>query len=147
MSTSTETIEQLATSEYKYGFETDVEADTFAPGLNEDVVRRLSAKKSETEWLLEFRLKAYRAWLEMTEPTWHNLKIAPIDYQALSYYSAPKTKPVLNSMDEVDPAVRKTFEKLGIPLVEQQMLAGVAVDAVFDSVSVATTFRAKLAEM
>jgi len=147
MSTSTDTIEQLANTEYKYGFETDVETDSFAPGLNEDVVRRLSAKKGEPEWLLEFRLKAYRAWVEMAEPTWHNLKIAPIDYQALSYYSAPKTKPVLNSMDEVDPEVRKTFEKLGIPLVEQQMLAGVAVDAVFDSVSVATTFRAKLGEL
>ena len=147
MSTSTDTIEELANTEYKYGFETEVETDSFAPGLNEDVVRRLSAKKGEPAWLLEFRLKAYRAWVQMTEPTWHNLKIAPIDYQALSYYSAPKTKPVLNSMDEVDPEVRKTFEKLGIPLVEQQMLAGVAVDAVFDSVSVATTFRLKLAEL
>ena len=147
MSTSTDTIEELANTEYKYGFETEVETDSFEPGLNEDVVRRLSAKKGEPAWLLEFRLKAYRAWVQMTEPTWHNLKIAPIDYQALSYYSAPKTKPVLNSMDEVDPEVRKTFEKLGIPLVEQQMLAGVAVDAVFDSVSVATTFRLKLAEL
>ena len=147
MSTSTETIEQLATREYKYGFETDVETDTFAPGLNEDVICRLSRKKSEPSWLLEFRLRAYRAWTKMTEPVWHNLRIAPIDYQALSYYSAPKKKVVLNSMDEVDPEVRKTFEKLGIPLEEQKLLAGVAVDAVFDSVSVATTFRAKLAEM
>jgi Fe-S cluster assembly protein SufB len=147
MSTATETIEQLANTEYKYGFETDVETDSFAPGLNEDVVRRLSEKKGEPDWLRDYRLKAYRAWVEMTEPTWHNLRIAPIDYQALSYYSAPKKKVVLNSMDEVDPEVRKTFEKLGIPLEEQKLLSGVAVDAVFDSVSVATTFRAKLAEL
>jgi Fe-S cluster assembly protein SufB len=147
MSTSTETIEQLATREYKYGFETDVEADTFPVGLSEDVIRRLSEKKEEPAWLLEFRLKSYRAWLNMREPTWHNLKINPIDYQALSYYSAPKPKKVLNSLDEVDPEVRKTFEKLGIPLEEQKLLSGVAVDAVFDSVSVATTFRSKLAEL
>jgi Fe-S cluster assembly protein SufB len=147
MSTSTETIEELATREYKYGFETDVEADTFAPGLDEDVIRRLSAKKGEPEWMLEFRLKAFRVWRGMTEPTWHNLKIEPIDYQALSYYSAPKKKPQLASLDEVDPEVRRTFEKLGIPLDEQKLLAGVAVDAVFDSVSVATTFRAKLGEL
>src|ERR1051325_3850271 len=146
MSTSTETIEQLATREYKYGFQTDVETDTFAPGLNEDVVRRLSEKKQEPSWLLDFRLKADRAWSAMKEPTWHNLKIQPIDYQALSYYSAPKPKKQLNSLDEVDPEVRKTFEKLGIPLEEQKLLSGVAVDAVFDSVSVATTFRSKLAE-
>jgi Fe-S cluster assembly protein SufB len=147
MSTSTETIEQLATREYKYGFETEVETDTFPAGLNEDIVRRLSLKKQEPEWLLDFRLKSYRAWLEMHEPTWHNLKISPVDYQALSYYSAPKPKKQLNSMDDVDPEVRRTFEKLGIPLEEQKLLAGVAVDAVFDSVSVATTFRAKLAEL
>ncbi|TAK10634.1 MAG: Fe-S cluster assembly protein SufB [Acidobacteria bacterium] len=147
MSTSTDTIEQLANAEYKYGFTTDVEADTFEPGLNEDVVRRLSAIKHEPEWLLEFRLKAFRAWQKMTEPTWHNLKIEKTDYQALSYYSAPKKKPALKSMDEVDPEVRKTFEKLGIPLIEQQFLAGVAVDAVFDSVSVATTFREKLGQL
>jgi Fe-S cluster assembly protein SufB len=147
MSTSTETIEALATREYKYGFETEVEADTFEPGLNEDVVRRLSAIKGDPEWLLEFRLKAFRVWQGMTEPTWHNLKIEPIDYQALSYYSAPKKKPELKSLDEVDPEVRKTFEKLGIPLEEQKLLAGVAVDAVFDSVSVATTFKEKLGEL
>jgi Fe-S cluster assembly protein SufB len=147
MSTSTETIEQLATREYKYGFETEVETDQFAPGLDEDVVRRLSEKKGEPEWLLEFRLKSFRAWQKMTEPTWHNLKIEPIDYQALSYYSAPKKRPELKSLDEVDPEVRRTFEKLGIPLEEQKLLAGVAVDAVFDSVSVATTFREKLAEL
>src|SRR6186713_719853 len=147
MSTSTETIEQLATREYKYGFETEVETDTFPPGLDEHVVRRLSALKEEPEWLLEFRLKSYRAWRGMSEPAWHNLKISPIDYDALSYYSAPKKKPVLASMDDVDPEVRKTFEKLGIPLEEQKLLSGVAVDAVFDSVSVATTFRKKLGEM
>jgi len=147
MSTSTETIEQLASREYKYGFETTLETDTFPPGLDEDVVRRLSAIKDEPEWLLEFRLKSFRAWREMKEPTWHNLKIAPIDYQAASYYSAPKKRPELKSLDEVDPDVRRTFERLGIPLEEQKLLAGVAVDAVFDSVSVATTFREKLAEI
>src|SRR5436190_10989527 len=147
MSTSPETIEQLASREYKYGFETIVETDTFPPGLDESIVRRLSAIKEEPEWLLEFRLKSLRAWFEMREPTWHNLKISPIDYQGLSYYSAPKKKPELKSMDEVDPDVRKTFERLGIPLEEQKLLAGVAVDAVFDSVSVATTFREKLAKM
>jgi Fe-S cluster assembly protein SufB len=147
MSTSEETIEQLATREYKYGFETILEADTFPPGLNEDVVRAISAKKGEPEWMLEFRLKSYRAWLKMTEPTWHNLKISPIDYNGVSYYSAPKAKPQLASLDEVDPEVLATFAKLGIPLEEQKLLANVAVDAVFDSVSVATTFRAKLGEM
>jgi len=147
MSTSTETIEQLASREYKYGFETTLETDTFPPGLDESVVRRLSAIKEEPAWMLEFRLKSLKAWLEMTQPVWHNLKIAPIDYQAISYYSAPKKKPELASMDEVDPDVRKTFERLGIPLEEQKLLAGVAVDAVFDSVSVATTFREKLAEI
>jgi Fe-S cluster assembly protein SufB len=147
MSTSTETIEQLATTEYKYGFETTLETDTFEPGLNEDVVRRLSAIKQEPEWLLEFRLKAFRAWQGMVEPRWHNLKIAPIDYQAASYYSAPKRKPELKSLDEVDPEVKKTFDRLGIPIEEQKLLSGVAVDAVFDSVSVATTFRSKLAEL
>jgi Fe-S cluster assembly protein SufB len=147
MQTSEETIEQLATREYKYGFETILESDTFPPGLNEDVVRAISAKKDEPEWMLEFRLKSFRAWLKMTEPTWHNLNIEPIDYQGVSYYSAPKAKPQLASLDEVDPEVRRTFEKLGIPIEEQKMLANVAVDAVFDSVSVATTFRAKLGEM
>src|SRR3990170_536370 len=144
MSTSTQTIEQLASREYKYGFETAVDTDTFAPGLDEQVIRRLSAIKQEPDWLLEFRLKSYRAWLGMKEPTWHNLKISPGDSQAISYSSAPKKKPQLSSLDDVDPEVRKTFEKLGIPLEEQKLLAGVAVDAVFDSVSVATTFREKL---
>ncbi len=147
MSTSTETIEQLANREYKYGFVTDIETDTIPVGLSEDVVRTISVKKGEPAWLLEWRLKAYRTWLTMKEPGWHNLRIAPIDYQAISYYSAPKRKPVLQSLDEVDPEVRRTFEKLGIPLEEQKLLSGVAVDAVFDSVSVATTFRGKLAEL
>ncbi len=144
MTTAQDTIEQLATREYKYGFETTVEAETFPPGLVEGVIRRLSAIKEEPDWLLDFRLKSYRAWLKMTEPTWHNLKIQPIDYLAISYFSAPKKKPELKSLDEVDPEVRRTFERLGIPLEEQKLLSGVAVDAVFDSVSVATTFREKL---
>jgi Fe-S cluster assembly protein SufB len=147
MSTSTEVIEQLANTEYKYGFVTDVEQDIAPKGLNEDVIRMISAKKEEPPWLLEWRLKAYRVWLKMTEPTWQNVKYEPIDYQDISYYAAPKAKKQLNSMDEVDPEVRATFEKLGIPLIEQQLLAGVAVDAVFDSVSVATTFREKLSKL
>ncbi|MGQ0657790.1 MAG: Fe-S cluster assembly protein SufB [Chromatiales bacterium] len=147
MSTSTDVIEQLANTEYKYGFVTDVEQDIVPKGLNEDVVRLISGKKGEPEWLLEWRLKAYRAWLKMTEPTWHNVKYDPIDYQDISYYAAPKEKKTLGSMDEVDPEIRATFDKLGIPLIEQQLLAGVAVDAVFDSVSVATTFREKLAKL
>ncbi|HYU78561.1 MAG TPA: Fe-S cluster assembly protein SufB [Vicinamibacterales bacterium] len=147
MSTSTEVIEQLANTEYKYGFITDVEQEIVPKGLNEDVVRLISTKKREPEWLLQWRLKSYRAWLKMTEPTWQNVKYDPIDYQDISYYAAPKPKKSLNSMDEVDPEVRATFEKLGIPLIEQQLLAGVAVDAVFDSVSVATTFREKLAKL
>jgi Fe-S cluster assembly protein SufB len=147
MSTSTEVIERLANTEYKYGFVTEVEQDIVPKGLNEDVVRLISEKKGEPEWLLEWRLKAFRVWLKMKEPTWQNVKYAPIDYQAISYYAAPKEKKKLSSMDEVDPEIRATFEKLGIPLVEQQMLAGVAVDAVFDSVSVATTFREKLAKL
>ena len=147
MSTSTETIEELATREYKYGFVTDIEAEEIPTGLNEDIVRMISAKKNEPEWLLEWRLKAYRIWLKMKEPTWHNLKINPIDYQDIIYYSAPKQKPSLKSLDEVDPEIRKTFEKLGIPIDEQKMLSGVAVDAVFDSVSVATTFKKQLADV
>ncbi|HXE79589.1 MAG TPA: Fe-S cluster assembly protein SufB [Vicinamibacterales bacterium] len=147
MPTTPETIEQLATREYKYGFVTQIESDTLPPGLNEDVIREISRRKNEPDWLLEWRLKAYRTWLTMREPTWQNVKYEPIDYQAISYYSAPKKRPKLNSLDEVDPQLRETFEKLGIPLEEQKLLAGVAVDAVFDSVSVATTFREKLAEL
>ena len=147
MTTATRVIEELANREYKYGFVTEVDAETVPKGLNEGVVRLISEKKREPAWLLEWRLKAYRTWLTMTEPTWQNVRYQAIDYQDVIYYSAPKKKPTLNSLDEVDPEIRATFEKLGIPLDEQKMLTGVAVDAVFDSVSVATTFRTKLAEM
>jgi Fe-S cluster assembly protein SufB len=141
------TIEQLANQEYKYGFVTDIESDVAPPGLNEDIVRLISAKKGEPEWLLEWRLKALRHWFTMKEPTWANVHYDPIDYQAIRYYSAPKQQKKLNSIDEVDPELRKTFDKLGISLEEQKRLSGVAVDAVFDSVSVATTFKAELAKM
>src|SRR5215203_353185 len=148
MQTSNDTIEHFATQEYQFGFITDVEQDTFPPGLNEDVIRALSAKKEEPEWMLEWRLKAYRHWLTMEEPTWANVRYTPIDYQSIAYYSAPKPKGSgPKSLDEVDPEILATYEKLGIPLREREMLAGVAVDAVFDSVSVATTFKAKLAEV
>jgi len=138
-------IESLVSKEYKWGFVTDIEQDIVPRGLNEDVIRLISAKKEEPEWLLEWRLKAYRHWLTMKEPTWHNVHYPPIDYQNISYYAAPKEK--LQSLDEVDPELLRTFEKLGIPLGEQKQLAGVAVDAVFDSVSVATTFKEKLGEL
>ena len=141
------TIEQLANQEYKYGFVTDIEADVAPPGLSEDIVRLISTKKNEPEWLLEWRLKALRHWFTMKEPTWANVHYNPIDYQAIRYYSAPKQKKKLNSIDEVDPELRKTFDKLGISLEEQKRLSGVAVDAVFDSVSVATTFQAELAKL
>jgi Fe-S cluster assembly protein SufB len=147
MTTATRTIEELANREYQYGFVTDVDAETVPRGLSEEVVRLISEKKREPTWLLEWRLKAYRTWLTMTEPTWQNVHYPAIDYQDIIYYSAPKKRPTLNSLDEIDPEIRGTFEKLGIPLEEQQLLAGVAVDAVFDSVSVATTFRTKLAEL
>src|SRR3984893_11243550 len=144
------TIQDLTNQEYKWGFVTSVEEDKIPKGLNEDVVRLISAKKGEPEFMLEWRLKAYRYWdsLEKShaEPKWANIKFGPIDYQNMVYYSAPKKKPNLKSLDEVDPEVLRTYEKLGIPLLEQQKLAGVAVDAVFDSVSVATTFKEKLAE-
>ncbi len=145
MSSSTEkAVEQLSQRKYKDGFVTEIEQDTFPPGLDEDVIRALSAKKEEPEWMTEWRLKAYRHWLKMEEPDWALVEHEPIDYQAISYFSAPKKRP--ESLDEVDPEILKTYEKLGIPLEEQKMLAGVAVDAVFDSVSVATTFKEKLAE-
>jgi Fe-S cluster assembly protein SufB len=139
-------IEALVSREYQYGFVTDIDADTIPPGLSEDVVRVISAKKAEPEWLLAWRLKAYRRWLTMTEPTWPNVKYPAIDYQAIRYYSAPKTANPLGSLDEVDPKLLDTYNKLGIPLNEQKMLAGVAVDAVFDSVSVGTTYKAELAK-
>ena len=147
MSTPTQSIEELATQEYRYGFVTDVEAEALPKGLNEDIVRVISQKKGEPEWMLEWRLKAFRAWQEMTEPTWPNVDYPPVDFQDIIYYSAPKPKKLLSSLDEVDPEVRATFEKLGIPLEEQKALAGVAVDAVFDSVSVATTFKDKLKDL
>ena len=139
-------IEQLANQEYKYGFVTDIETEDFPKGLNEDIVRMISAKKQEPEWMTEWRLKAFRNWQKMKYPKWPNVEYPPIDYQELYYYSAPK-KSKYASLDEVDPELLKTFEKLGIPLNEQAALAGVAVDAVFDSVSVATTYKEKLAEL
>ncbi len=142
-----EAIQEIAQQDYKYGFVTNIEADVAPPGLNEDIVRLISMKKGEPEWMLDWRLKAFRHWLTMKEPTWHNVHYPPIDYQATSYYSAPKQKKQLNSLDEVDPELRATFEKLGISLQEQKRLSGVAVDAVFDSVSVATTFQAELAKL
>ncbi len=147
MSTATETIEGLVQKEYKYGFVTDVETDSAPPGLNEDIVRLISAKKNEPEWLTEWRLKAYRHWLTMTEPSWPHVHHPPIDYQSAVYYSAPKKKgDGPKSLDEVDPKLLETYEKLGIPLKERERLAGVAVDAVFDSVSVGTTFKKQLGE-
>jgi len=148
MSTQTSNLEGLVNQEYKYGFVTDIEADSVPPGLNEDVVRLISAKKEEPAWLLEWRLKALHYWQKMKEPTWANVHYQKIDYQAISYYSAPKQKKDgPKSLDEVEPELLRTYEKLGIPLHEQEKLAGVAVDAIFDSVSVATTFRKKLEEI
>jgi len=148
MSESAKTLQDLTTQEYKYGFVTDIEADTIPRGLSEDVVRLISAKKGEPEFMLEWRLKAYRHWLTMREPTWANVKYPKIDYNDIIYYSAPKSAGEgPKSLDEVDPELRKTYEKLGIPLEEQKILAGVAVDAVFDSVSVATTFKGKLRDL
>ena len=147
MSTSTDTIQQLATQEYKYGFSTAVEADQLPPGLDESTIQAISERKGEPAWMLEWRLKAFRAWQRMAYPEWSNVHYPRVDFQAISYYSAPKPKKQLNSLDEVDPEVRATFDKLGIPIAEQMALAGVAVDAVFDSVSVATTFKEKLGEL
>jgi Fe-S cluster assembly protein SufB len=147
MATSENDVQVLANREYKYGFVSDIEADTIPAGLNEDIVTMISTIKGEPKWLLEWRLKAYRHWLTMKEPTWANIHYPPIDYQAQTYYSAPKSqKDGPQRLEDVDPELIKTYEKLGIPLQEQKLLAGVAVDAVFDSVSVATTFREKLAE-
>jgi len=152
MSTTTKVIETLASQEYKYGFVTDIEVDIAPRGLNEDIIRLISTKKNEPQFMLDWRLKAYRHWVKMEksegEPKWSNVKYPPIDYQDIIYYSAPKQKAEgPKSLDEVDPKLLETFEKLGIPLAEQQRLTGVAVDAVFDSVSVATTFKEKLAEL
>jgi Fe-S cluster assembly protein SufB len=140
-------VETLVNKAYKYGFVTDIEADSAPKGLNEDIIRLISAKKGEPEWLLDWRLKAFRGWLKMTEPhNWANIRYNAIDYQGLRYYSAPRTAKPLGSLSEVDPKLLETYQKLGIPLTEQKLLAGVAVDAIFDSVSVGTTYKAKLAE-
>jgi len=139
-------VEQHVNQPYKYGWTTEVESDRVPAGLNEGTIRLISEKKEEPEWLLEWRLKAFRSWLKLTEPSWANVEYEPVDYQAISYYAAPKKEKTLENLDEVDPKVLETFNKLGIPLDEQKRLAGVAVDAVFDSVSVATTFKEKLAE-
>ncbi|MBI3780393.1 MAG: Fe-S cluster assembly protein SufB, partial [candidate division NC10 bacterium] len=152
MSSKPDTIEALASQEYKYGFVTDIEADVAPRGLNEDIIRLISSKKNEPQFMLEWRLKAYRHWAKLekseAEPKWANVKYPPIDYQNMIYYAAPKQKAEgPKSLDEVDPKLLETFDKLGIPLVERQRLAGVAVDAVFDSVSVATTFKEKLGEL
>ncbi len=147
MSKDLELLEELTTSEYKYGFYTDIEADEIPAGLSEHVVRLISAKKNEPEWMLEWRLNAFRVWETMTEPTWANVHYKPVDLQSIKYYSAPKQQKVINSLDEIDPELRRTFERLGISLKEQERLSGVAVDAVIDSVSVATTFKVKLGEL
>ena len=150
MSSNVDTIRDLAEREYKWGFVTDIEEERVPKGLTEDTIRLISAKKNEPEFMLEWRLKAFRYWMSLeqkqAEPTWANVHYPPIDYQGITYYSAPKQKPQLESLDQLDPEIKRTYDKLGIPLVEQQMLAGVAVDAVFDSVSVATTFKGKLAD-
>jgi len=151
MSTTAKTVEAAVNREYEWGFVTDIEADALAPGLNEDIIRLISSKKNEPEFMLEWRLRAYRHWVKMDkgagEPRWANVTNPPIDYQAIVYYSAPKQSTAPGSLEEVDPKLLQTFEKLGIPLGEQKRLTGVAVDAVFDSVSVATTFKGKLAEL
>ena len=151
MSGGQDARELVDNGEYKYGFVTDIESDVVPPGLSEDIIRFISAKKGEPEFMLEWRLKAYRSWLKMVaaegDPKWAHVTFPPIDFQAISYYAAPKQKKLLGSLDEVDPELLDTFKKLGIPLDEQKLLAGVAVDAVFDSVSVATTFKSKLSEV
>ena len=148
MSTATETIEGLVKQEYKYGFYTDVETESAPPGLNEDIIRLISTKKKEPQWMTDWRLKAFRHWQTMTEPTWQFVKYPPVNFQDITYYSAPRQKTDgPRSLEEVDPKLLATYEKLGIPLRERGRLAGVAVDAVFDSVSVATTFKDKLAAL
>ncbi len=142
----TKTLESTIGSEYKYGFSTDVEYEDFPKGLNEDIIRELSSRKGEPEWMTEFRLKSYRRWKDMSEPSWFNATYESPDFENIQYYSSPKQKESKESLDEVDPKIRETYEKLGIPLEEQKMLSGVAVDAVFDSVSIFTTFKEKLAE-
>ena len=146
MSDNEQIIEEVTSSEYKYGFTTEIETETLGKGLTEETVRLISAKKGEPEWMLEYRLEAFRAWQKMEQPDWAHLNIPPIDYQDIYYYAAPKKKEGPKSLDEVDPELLRTFEKLGIPLEERKILSGIAVDAVIDSVSVKTTFKEKLAE-
>ena len=143
---SDEILDEITASDYKYGFTTDIESDTVPPGLNEDVIRLISEKKNEPQWMLDWRLDAYKTWLAMVEPEWPNVTYSKPDFQAVSYYSAPKQKKELESLDEVDPELLRTFERLGISLDEQKRLSGVAMDVVVDSVSVATTFKKTLAE-
>ena len=145
MSKTTKQIKEFTSKEYKYGFTTDIKEDRIPSGLNEDIIKKISKIKKEPKWLLEWRLKSYKSWLKMKEPKWSKLKYPKIDFNAICYYSAPKKKK-LKSLDEVDPELLKTYDKLGIPLDEQKMLSGVAVDAVFDSVSVVTTFKKTLKE-
>ena len=145
--TEEELLEKVTSTEYKYGFTTDIESDTIPKGLSEDVVRIISAKKNEPEWMLEYRLTAYKAWLEMEEPEWANVTYDKPNYQDVIYYSAPKQKPVLDSLDDLDPEMKKMFDKLGISIDEQNKLANVAVDIVMDSVSVATSFKEKLGDL
>lgn len=147
MSKDLELLEEITSSEYKYGFYSDIEADEIPAGLNEEIVRIISAKKNEPEWMLEWRLNAFRIWQTMSEPTWQNVTYTPVDFQAIKYYSAPKQAKEIKSLDEIDPELRRTFERLGISLKEQERLSGVAVDAVIDSVSVATTFKEKLKDL
>ena len=147
MQSPTDHLNELAGQDYKYGFVTDIESDSVPPGLNEDIIKKISAIKEEPEWLLEWRLKAYAHWLKMVEPRWPKVGYPEIDFQSIVYYSSPKAKKDLQSLDEVDPELLETFEKLGISLDEQKRLSGVAVDVVFDSVSVATTFKDKLSEL
>ena len=145
--TEEELLEKVTSVEYPYGFTTDIESDTIPKGLSEDVVRIISAKKNEPEWMLEYRLTAYKAWLEMEEPEWANVTYDKPNYQDVIYYSAPKQKPVLDSLDDLDPEMKKMFDKLGISIDEQNKLANVAVDIVMDSVSVATSFKEKLGDL
>ncbi|HKP27890.1 MAG TPA: Fe-S cluster assembly protein SufB, partial [Gemmatimonadales bacterium] len=143
----TDSVETLVNREYKYGFVTDIDVDTVPPGLTEDVIGVISSRKKEPDWLLQWRLKAFRAWQKMAEPHhWANITYPPVDYQSIVYYAAPRTNAPLGSLDELDPKLRETYDKLGIPLTEQKLLAGVAVDAIFDSVSVGTSYKAQLAE-
>ena len=148
MVATSETVKKVkeTTSKYKYGFSTNIEVDKAPKGLNEEVIKLISSKKNEPKWMLDWRLEAYKKWLKMEKPKWAKVNFPEINFQDIHYYAAPKQKKKLNSLDEVDPELLKTYEKLGIPLNEQKVLAGVAVDVVFDSVSVATTFKEKLAE-